>query len=110
MTKFGVGVGEEFPVDEQNRPQQDAGPETEDEPRRCGRGDHRARHEAWHQFRDQLRAEWRARRRAFRDSMGQREGVEAMDDWRVHHVHKLVIGGLALVGLAALLSLFHSRR
>jgi hypothetical protein len=33
-----------------------------------------------------------------------------MDDLRAHHMHRLLIGGLALVGLAALLSLFHSRR
>lgn len=105
MTKFGVGVGEEFPVDD--RPQQESGPEGE--AHRCG-GRHRDGHEAWHRFRDQLRAEWHERRRAFRDSRAQRDGVDALDDWRAHHVHRLLIGGLALVGVAALLSLFHSRR
>ncbi len=102
MTKFGVGVGEEFPVDD--RPQQEAGDGDADH------SDHRARHEAWHRFRDQMRAEWRERRRSFRDSMGHHHGADRMDDLRAHHVHRLLIGGLALVGLAALLSLFHSRR
>ncbi|MDR3525988.1 MAG: hypothetical protein P4L57_01825 [Rhizomicrobium sp.] len=108
MTKFGVGVGEEFPVDEENRSEQEAG--SEGRSHRCGRGDRGAGHDAWHQFRDQMRAEWRARRRAFHDSMGRHHDGEGMDDLRAHHMHRLVIGGLALVGLAALLSLFHSRR
>lgn len=110
MTKFGVGVGEEFPVDEQNRPQQESGTEGDREGCRWGRRDHRAGHDAWHQFRDQMRAEWRARRRAFRDSMGSHDGADVIDDLRAHHVHKFLIGGLALIGLAALLSLFQSRR
>ena len=110
MTKFGVGVGEEFPVDEQNRPQSESGADSDQDGHRCGRGGYRARHDAWHQFRDQMRAEWRARRRAFRDSMGRHDGADVIDDLRAHHVHKFLIGGLALIGLAALLSLFQSRR
>ena len=108
MTKFGVGVGEEFPVDEQDRVESGAG--SDHDGHRCGRGDYRARHDAWHQFRDQMRAEWRNRRRAFRDSMGRQDGADVIDDLRAHHVHKFLIGGLALIGLAALLSLFQSRR
>lgn len=108
MTKYGVGVGEDFPVDDRPQAEQEeAGPEGERF--RCGGRGFRGRHDAWHQFRDQMRAEWRARRRAFRDSMNQREGVEAMDEHH-RHAHKIVIGGLALIGLAALLNLFTNRR
>lgn len=102
MTKYGVGVGEEFPVDD--RPQPESG--TEGESHRCGRRGHRHGHDAWHQFRDQMRAEWRARRRAFH--MG--EGDDVIEELRKPHVQKFVIGGLALIGLAALLSLFTPRR
>ena len=106
MTKFGVGVGEEFPVDD--RPQSESG--SQEETHRCGRRGHRERHDAWHQFRDQMRSEWRARRRAFRESMGRAEGPDFVEALRRPHVQKVVIGGLALIGLAALLSLITPRR
>jgi hypothetical protein len=103
MSKFGVGVGEEFPVDEQNKSDEQA------ESGCCGHGSHEARREAWRRFRHQMHAEWHARRRAMRDAFGGREGVEAMRDFRRDHLHHLIIGGLAVVGLAALLSHLHHR-
>lgn len=106
MSKFGVGVGEDFPVDE-NKPE---GFEEERESR-CGRrGDRAARHEAWHRFRDQMRmakAELRGRRHGHHRF---RAGPGGVEDLSSHHVHKLVIGGLALIGLAALLSVLNNRR
>jgi hypothetical protein len=33
-----------------------------------------------------------------------------LDAIRAHHVHKLVIGGLALIGVAALIGVLNSRR
>ena len=109
MSKLGVGVGEEFPVDEQNRPQ----PEQNEEPGCCGADWHRqrqARREAWRRFRHQMHEEFHARRRAMRDSLRQQDGVEILgpDVLRDRHLHHLVIGALAVIGLAALFS--HHRR
>lgn len=104
MSKIGVGIGEDFPVDEQNRPNSEDGEES-----CCGRGAHEARHEAWRRFRHQMHAEWHARRRAMRDAFNRREAVEVLHDLRERHLHHLIIGGLAVVGLAALLSSLRHR-
>ena len=100
MGKLGVGVGEDFPVDE--------GKQTGGESGCCGGGD---RHEAFHQWREQkrqrrheMRAEWRARRQAMRARF--REEFSANGDARSehlrHHTQHLVLGALAVIGLAAL--------
>ena len=108
MSKFGVGIGEEFPLDEETRPPPGA------EETCCGSSkewqNRRAlRREAWRRLRDQIHAEWHARARAMAEQYRQRDPVEPMDGSaeRSTHVHHLVIGALALVGLAAL---FGSRR
>lgn len=74
MSKFGVGVGDDFPVDDggrgnqqgggQGRPQDDR-EEYEEWKRR--RDEYRARREEWRRQRD----EWRARRRAFKEKVRQ---------------------------------------
>ncbi len=100
MSKIGVGVGEDFPVDENQEPG------GEDRPfRGCGNPAHRARRAAWRRLRHQMHEEWHARRRAMRDAMDP-ETVQAM---REQHLHHLVIGGLAVVGLAAVLGLLRHR-
>lgn len=104
MSKFGVGVGEDFPVDENDKTQ---GPEVEDLGNCQGR--HRARHKAWHQFRRQMHEEWHARRRAMRDAWNERDPVEAVHDIRTKHLHHILIGGLAMVGLAAILGAMRHR-
>ncbi|GAA0566334.1 hypothetical protein [Rhizomicrobium electricum] len=98
MSKIGVGVGEDFPVDENNKPE----PDVED----LGTCHHRhhGRKEAWRRFRHQMHQEWHARRRAFRDRLNEREGVEAIHEFREHHLHHLIVGGLAVLGLAALIA------
>lgn len=102
MSKFGVGVGEEFPLDEK--------PRAEGEGERCcGHGAHDARHEAWRRFKHQMRAEWWARKRAMHDAYHHRDGVEAMHDPHDHRIHHLIIGGLAMFGLAALLGALRHR-
>jgi hypothetical protein len=108
MSKFGVGVGEEFPVDEEPRAktQQEDVPDNE---RFCGHDFREARRRAWRKFRHQMHEEWHARRRAFRDSFNQRDGVEAIHDVRHRHVHHLIVGGLAMIGLAALLGVLRHR-
>jgi hypothetical protein len=104
MPKLGVGVGEEFPLDEENGPQpeQETGPNPDCEEWRRRRAMHR---EAWRRFRNQMRAEWSQRRRAFREGLRRQDDVEPMDTMHDRHLHHLVIGGLALIGLAALLGL-----
>jgi tRNA A37 N6-isopentenylltransferase MiaA len=103
MSKIGVGVGEDFPVDENDK----SGPEVEDLGNCHSR--HRARRQAWHQFRRQMREEWHARRQAMRDALNDREAVEAIHDFRTRHLHHVLIGGLAVVGLAALFGALRSR-
>lgn len=100
MSKIGVGVGEDFPVDENQAPEDEGGA-----PRHCGSAAYRARRQAWRQFRRQMHEEWHAKRRAMREAMG----PEARQAMREHHLHHLVIGGLAVVGLAAVLGLLHRR-
>ena len=97
MTKFGVGVGEDFPVD-------DSTPEAAQEDGGCCRD----RHEAFRQWREQkrqwrrMRHEWHARRAAMREQF-RREFFG--DTERQHrHFHHAVLGALALIGLAALFS------
>ncbi len=107
MSKIGVGVGEDFPVDEKNRPETETQPDVEDLGTCHGR--HDARREAWRRFRHQMHEEWHARRRAWREGRGERAGVEAMRDFRAHHLHHLIVGGLAVLGLAAILASLHHR-
>lgn len=101
MSKIGVGVGEEFPVDE------DANPQTEDLGTCYSRN--AERRAQWRRFRQQMREEWRARRRAWRDRFNRRETVEVIDDLKEKRLHHLVLGGLALVGIAAILGALRNR-
>ena len=96
MSKFGVGVGEDFPVDEQAQ-----GPAQE--PGGCGAMD---RDEAIRKWR-QMRFEWRARKRAMREQF-RREFAD--DEHREHAKHvagSVAVAVLALVGLAALIGRHH---
>ena len=104
MSKFGIGIGEEFPVDEQNQPDV---PEDGEGPHRCRHGRH-GHHKAWRHFRQRMKAEWHGRHRGWHGHRG--DGAEVLDAIRAHHVHKLVIGGLALIGVAALIGVLNSRR
>ncbi|MDE2164692.1 MAG: hypothetical protein KGJ53_16145 [Alphaproteobacteria bacterium] len=120
MSKFGVGVGEDFPVDEKAQ-QEDTlhGDDASSDPGCCGRGFHRHHgdshadhHEAWRRFRHQMRAEWRARKRTMREQFrrGAWEASDAHpagDDRHGPRPHHFVIGALALIGLAALLGRHH---
>ena len=102
MNKYGVGVGEDFPLDEE-QPQ----PGAEDF-RRCEEEWENSRDKAfrsWRRMRRQMRADWRARRRAMHRRFSESDPVEAMDALNDRRVHHLVIGGLALIGLAALFGL-----
>ena len=107
MSKIGVGVGEDFPVDEKNRPETETQPEVEDLGTCHSRN--QARRAAWRQFRHQMHEEWHARRRAWRNGLGERDGVEAIHDLRDKHLHHLIIGGLAVVGIAALFGVLRHR-
>jgi len=103
MSKIGVGVGEDFPVDD--RPQREDPAQAEC----CGEDWHRereVRRQAWRRFRHQMHAEWRARRRAFRDHLHQTDDVEILGpaELRARHLGHLVIAGLAILGLAALIN------
>lgn len=105
MSKFGVGVGEDFPLDEEARANatQDDVPDDE---RFCTHDYRAARRRAWRRFKRQMHEEWHARRRAFRDGFNRRDGVEVIHD---RHLHHLVVGGLAMIGLAALFGILRHR-
>ena len=100
MSKFGVGVGEDFPVD-------DTAPNPEQDDRAQ---EHFA---AWCEQKRQwrkMRHEWRAKRAAMREQFRARHGHHhhdaddgvVADDRHKRHVHHVVLGALALIGLAAL--------
>ena len=90
MSKFGVGVGEDFPVDEQAQ-------ETEF----CGAGTGRGEAiRKWHQ----MRSEWRARKRAMREQFRREFAADADHH---HRAGTLALAGLAVIGLAALLGRHH---
>jgi len=109
MSKFGVGVGEEFPVDENVASQENG--ETGG---CCGtRGERlhaaaRQWHEQKRQWRRQKRAEWRERKQAMREKFHR----EFIGDGEAQAAHRsaarhLAVGALVLVGLAALLGHRH---
>lgn len=103
MTKYGVGVGEDLPVDE-NKPEP-LGNDRENP--RCGQ---RGGYNAWQRFRERTRTECHGPRRSFRRGFSQQEAVEALDDLRSQYLHRLALGGLALIGVAAFLALLNTRR
>jgi len=93
MSKFGVGVGEDFPVDEQAQ-------ETEF----CGAGTGRGEAiRKWHQ----MRCEWRARKRAMREQFRREFADENHREHAKHVAGSLAVAVLAFVGLAALLGRHH---
>ncbi|MDE2112264.1 MAG: hypothetical protein KGJ79_14055 [Alphaproteobacteria bacterium] len=116
MSKFGVGVGEDFPVDEKaQREDSPVGEGASADPCSCGPsfrarygGSHDDHNEAWRRFRNQMRAEWHARKRAMHEQFkrGEWQAPDAGDRHgpRPHH---FVIGALALIGLAALFGRHH---
>lgn len=99
MSKIGVGVGEDFPVAE------DVNETSENNQENCRHGRHGR--ERWGHFRHKMR-ELRAARHAFHHHHGDAEDM--MAHIRAHHLKGLLIGGLALIGAAAILSALHSRR
>ena len=108
MGKLDIGVGEEFPLDEQAR-RESAGEHTADAASGCDYGPNfggsrQEQREAWRRWRHQMRAEWHARKHAMRDQFRR----EFSDEHHRHHVlGSLAVAGLALVGLAALLGHLH---
>jgi len=70
MSKFGVGVGDEFPIDDNNNGREQAGPQddrAEFEEWKRRRDAYRAQRDEWRQQRE----EWRDRKRAFKDRVRQ---------------------------------------
>src|SRR5215472_17600628 len=75
MSKYGVGVGDDFPVDDGRGPGQQ-GPEDDRaefeewkrrrDAWRAQREAHRAQREEWRRRRDEWRAQWKEQRRAWR--------------------------------------------
>ncbi|MDE2183605.1 MAG: hypothetical protein KGJ78_11355 [Alphaproteobacteria bacterium] len=108
MSKLGVGVGQDFPVGDAPKEQSTHGEGC------CGAESSGDRYEAWRRWQEQkrywrqMRADWRARRAAMREQF-RREVCGEDDDVRRHHrvVHGVVLGALAVIGLAALFGHHH---
>jgi len=98
MGKIGVGVGEDFPVDE-------GAQESVAGEKPCGgrREALRQRREQKRQWRRQMHAEWHAHKDAMRDRLRR----EFHDEKGAHHARHLALGALAVIGLAALLGHRH---
>ena len=119
MSKLGVGVGDEFPIDDGNPAGGNAssGPGTSDSDYEARRAEWRRQREAWREerrrVRDQWRAEWREKKRAFKEEMRAKYG-EDFDPhgyghggygryWRGHHLLRLLfILGLIMVAVTLL--------
>jgi hypothetical protein len=106
MGKLGVGIGDDFPVDDGKPENGSPDPDYEkqrEEWRRKSDEWHRAREE-WRERRRQWRDEWRKKKREFRQEMKARYG-DAFDDhdhynhWHTdsHHVMRII----AIVALIA---------
>jgi Flp pilus assembly protein TadB len=119
MSKLGVGVGDEFPIDDGNPAGGNAsgGPGTNNPDYEARRAEWRRQREAWReqrrQLRDQWRAEWREKKRAFKEEMRAKYG-EDFDlhgyghggygrYWRGHHLLRfLFILGLIMIVITLL--------
>ena len=84
MSKIGVGVGEEFPVDE-TKPAETGAAGSQSDETRC-RGSR--------EDRDKMRSEWREKKRAFKDEMRRRWHENFGEDYHHHH-HRVVYVALA---------------
>lgn len=103
MSKFGVGVGEDFPVDEKKSEEAAAPPgEAAASEARCCGGSRSEQHEAWRNWRHQKRDEWRARKRAMREQFRREFAGEGHREHAKHVAGSLAVAALAIVGLAAL--------
>jgi hypothetical protein len=81
MSKFGVGVGDEFPLDDGNGPGGDQGQPRDD---RADYEEWKRRKEAYRAQREQWRAqreEWHQRKRAFKEKMRAAARESFGDDW-----------------------------
>ena len=115
MSKLDIGVGEEFPVDEEKMHEEaGAAPGEDADPRHFGRGhrfggQHGERREALRAWRNQMRSEWKERKRAMHEQF-HREFPHGEFREHAHHrtVGTLAVVGLALIGLAALVGRHHS--
>jgi hypothetical protein len=107
MGKFGVGVGDDFPIDDGNKPETGAADAGADHAK--DREEYERRREEWRKQRDEWRArrnqwrdEWRRRKREFRAEMHKRYGDDY--DGHDHHWHYSgdhVVKLLGLLGLVA---------
>ena len=104
MGKFGVGIGDDSPIDE-GKPREAAPPgdyEKEREEWQKRREEWRKQRDEWREKRRQWRDEWRKKRREFREEMRARYGSDFDDDdhWRWHsdpqHLFR-ILGILALI-------------
>ncbi len=122
MGKFGVGIGDEFPIDD-GKPSQDGphGPEdfyANNPDYEARRAEWRRQREAFReqrrQWREQWRAEWRERKLAFREEMRARYENGGTTDcygyggthhryWRSHRLfHLLAVVGLIVIAITVL--------
>src|SRR5690348_1173 len=103
MGKLGVGIGDEFPVDDPKGPAsgENAGPgePPRDPDYEKTREEYRKARDAWREHRRKMRDAWRARRRAHHDEMHRRYGdAYAGYDWHEHwHLDSRHISNLLLI-------------
>jgi hypothetical protein len=108
MGKLGVGIGDEFPVEDPQgaSPGSDPGSDADPEYEKM-REEYRKARDAWREQRRKMRDAWRARRRAYSSDTGSRYGDGyAADMWHEHggfHPHHianiLLIAGLIMLAV-----------
>ena len=125
MAKLGVGIGDEFPIDDGKPAGENAssGPgfNPNDPDYEARRTEYFRQREAWRaqraafreqrrQWREKLRAEWRERKHAFKEEMRARYGDDFDDygyghggdhrHWRGHHLFRILfLVGLLVIGI-----------
>jgi hypothetical protein len=114
MSKIGVGVGEDFPLDDGGK--DGGGDRAEYEAWKRRRDEWRARREQWRAEQDEWRArrgEWRARRRAFkekvraaaRDTFGPEYDAYRDARWRYRAYWPFGYGVLRIIGIVLVIAL-----
>jgi hypothetical protein len=99
MGKLGVGVGDDFPIDEGKGPS--SGPQNDPDYEKRREEWHRQREE-WRERRREWRNAWRQKKREFREEMRARYG-DAVDDY--HHTHNWHMDGHGIVRVIAIVGL-----
>ncbi len=98
MGKIGVGIGDDFPIDDSKQEGASSGPSPDynDPEYQKRREEWRRARETWREQRRQWREQWKQHRRAWREEMRARYGDDYYahyhgPDWGPHHLFRILL-------------------